>query len=353
MKYCLLLLVFICSFPGFSQNINNTKQEIDSLRSILKIYIEKSEKTDADLKEKIAFQQKLNEQTLNTISTQLSSASYPLTLLGIVITIASVWLSVYVSNIEKRIISLRGENEKLLAHNQKIKNDVVELNDLIHRDIKALFVKIKREETEYILERLISVPEDITNVIHTLLSRELLPDDFSKLKKAYLKFHKDEFSLDQGYMSSYVRSYTSVLIQHFLFASLTDKDIRMVVRQRIREYASSLAFDYDILNSNKDLIHLIDKYDVMDYQKELNDYFFGISRRSKDFFVETCNTFFLSIDKKDKRFSFFNIIKSDDIYMIVKKEIGKLLYSTYINDNTNTDDEKKTLEECKQLLDIQ
>src|SRR5690606_3282036 len=132
---------------------------------------------------------------------------------------------------ERKIIKLRNENEELLKQTKETKNEVVEINELIQKDIYGLFLKIKREETIHILNRLVKIPEDISNLSQELLSRELRQEDYSLLKKAYLKVKvkpekentSDFISFSSNY--NYKEAYLLLFFQHFLDLSLKDEEI--------------------------------------------------------------------------------------------------------------------------------
>ena len=75
-------------------SIENTKNEIENL------------------KQKLDFQQMIDEKMVESISNQLNAASYNLTLFGILITILGVILGVYVTIVENKVIKIREENKK-------------------------------------------------------------------------------------------------------------------------------------------------------------------------------------------------------------------------------------------------
>ncbi|MCA6416765.1 MAG: hypothetical protein IM589_13720, partial [Cytophagales bacterium] len=122
---------------------------------------------------RISSQQAFNEQILNGISLQLESASYNLTIFGLLFAIAAIGFGAYVTYVERKVVKIGDEAKILLSKNQKIKEDVEEINRLIQSDIYNLYLKIKREETGHIIERLINIPKDVLNVGDSLLAREL------------------------------------------------------------------------------------------------------------------------------------------------------------------------------------
>ena len=145
-------------------------------------------------------QEKVNEKTFESISNQISAASLNLTIFGILFSVAAIGLGLYVTFIERKIVLIREENKSLLSETKLVKDEVVKINTQIQKDIYGLFLKIKREETVHILERLIKIPEDISNLSQQLLSRELEKEDYLILKEAYLKL-KEKVSKNVFYNS--------------------------------------------------------------------------------------------------------------------------------------------------------
>lgn len=112
--------------------ISDLKEEV--------ILLTKSHNKDLEMFEKkLEFQQSLNEQTISSISIQLDSASYNLTIFGIIFGVLAIILGVYITFVERKIVEIFKKNEKLLSQSQSIKQEVEELNELIHKDIYGLF----------------------------------------------------------------------------------------------------------------------------------------------------------------------------------------------------------------------
>ena len=61
----------------------------------------------SDLIEKYECQDKSNEKTITSISSQICAASFNLTTFGIIFAILAILLGVYISNIEKKVVKIK------------------------------------------------------------------------------------------------------------------------------------------------------------------------------------------------------------------------------------------------------
>ena len=297
----------------------------------------------ATLKDKLDFQQKMSEQSISSISNQLDSASYNLTLFGLLFTIAAIGLGVYVTYIERKIVKIGEENKELLAKNQKIKEDVEAVNKLIQSDIYNLFLKIKREESAHILDRLVKVPRDIENVCESLLSRELEQEDFAKLRQAYLNLGENK--------NEYNQQYLVLFFQHFLGQSLRDEKLRQEISKFIPEGISS-SFKNDIVKSTSDFVTVIVDKGIQEFKPEINLFFNGLTNSEYKKFGVVYQMLFDNLKSRKNRFEIFNIVESVQDKRQAKIEFGKLLQDSYAADNP-TESELLVYAELKELLAAQ
>ncbi|PXY46452.1 hypothetical protein [Flavobacterium hydrophilum] len=336
MKKIVFLFLLLPIF-SFSDNT------IDSLRIVKnEIEIKNLQKSSNELQQKYDYQVKINEQTLNSISSQIGATSYNLSIFAFLFGLLAILLGVYVTWVERKIISLKDENEKLLKETKRTKGEVVAINDLIQKDIYGLFLKIKREETLHILDRLLKIPQDITNVCESLLSRELLPDDFIKLKNAFLALPEND-----EYGDEYKHSYKSLFFQHFFDMTLLDINLRKHMEKFI-PIAISQSFENDIIFSSKNFIALLNKKGINEFSKEINEFFKGLSKYQFSKFTPVYDLFCENLKDKNLIFELFNEIKSIPENRIAKIEYGNSILNKF-KQSDFTDDEKPILEELQQL----
>ncbi len=302
--------------------------------------IRQHESEMAILKDKFDFQQKMSEQSISSISNQLDSASYSLTIFGILFTIASIVLGFYVTFIERKNVRIGEENKELLSKNQKIKDDIEAINQLIQSDIYNLFIKIKREETVHILDRLLIVPKDITNVCNALLSRELEQEDFTKLRQAYLNLGENG--------GEYKHQYRVLFFQHFLSRSLCDENLKVDISDFIPIGILS-SFENDILKSTADFTTLVVDKSVHELQTEIRLFFNGLANSQYKNFSPVYQMFFDNLKSRKNRFELFSSVESVPEQRIAKIEYGKILQENYSNDNP-TQSELLALEDLKELI---
>lgn len=325
------ILLFILLIPLFaiSQNSNDS-----ILIQQNQLKIEELSEDLNDLQKKYEYQIKVNDQTLNSISNQIGATSFNLSIFAFLFGILAIGLGVYVTWVERKIIRIREENESLLKQTKQTKNEVVDINELIQKDIYGLFLKIKREETEHILKRLTIVPKDICNVSNELLSRELLEDDFEILKKAYLKLD------DQG---NYKEDYKIVLFQHFLDLVVKDNELGPAM---IEYYPTAIrcSFENDIVKSTEDFMKAILDLGFQKRDKEINSYIRGLSSSQHKEYTKVYEIIFNLLNKRDNQFKFYSLIGTEKDNRIGKVNFGKLLIEKY-SETELSDSEKAVIED--------
>jgi len=298
------------------------------------IKIQELSKDFSELQENYEYQIKVNDQTLNSISNQIGATSFNLSIFAFLFGILAIGLGVYVTWVERKIVKLRDENEELLKQTKETKNDVVAINELIQKDIYGLFLKIKREETIHILNRLVKIPEDISNLCQELLSRELKQEDFSLLKKAYLKLKlKSKKEPKPGYITlsgSHQNSYLLLFFQHFLDLSLKDEEIIPDLTDYFSD-AIDCAFENDIIKSTEDFTKALIDLGYQTKEKEINSFFNGISNSDFKNLEKIYLLFFDSLKIRDDKFKFYDLFDETKEIRIVKVNYGKLLISEYGN----------------------
>ncbi len=322
MKKLLLITLILFSLKSYSQTVKDTTLEyrISKIESKLESINKLNEKFE-NIKDKLDYQEKINTQTLNNISTQLSASSYSLTLFGALFAIAAIAVTFYVTYIERKIINMSEENKKLLAKSEKAKNEIEELNKLIQNDVYNLFLKIKREETRHIIDRLVEIPEDIGNVETVLLTRDLTSDDFLKLKKAYLKLEDTNANANKY-------RYKLVFFQHFLHLVLKDEDIKNDISNFIYDGIQS-CFKNDIIKSTSDFASVLVEVGIEKFKKEINSFFHGLSDSKYKNYYEVYDVLFEQLKVRKNQFEIYSLVESVPEKRIAKINFGKILQKTY------------------------
>jgi len=343
MRIIILILLLIPSLL-FSQKANDSLINIQQQKEI-----EKLTENFGELQKKYDYQIRINEQTINSISNQIGATSYNLSIFAFLFGVLAIGLGVYVTWVERKIIRIREENESLLKETKKTKDEVVAINELIQKDIYGLFLKIKREETVHILNRLVKIPEDITNLTEQLLSRELEEEDFSLLRKAYLKLKSDskEEEEDLGYDSDYINSYKLLFFQHFLDQSVKDEQIGPDL---IKYYENGVdcAFEIDIIKSTEDFMKAIVDLGFQSKSLEINSFIEALSQSSFKNFDTLYKIIFDSVKNRNDRFKLYGVISNDSKLRIGKTNYGLLLLDSYSN-TEQTESEKGILIEVNEF----
>jgi hypothetical protein len=142
--------------------------------------------------------------------------------------------------------------------------DIVEITKkAIDGHSTDLYKKLKREETLSLLMRLEEVPEDITNICPLLLSRDLLTEDFSRIRVSYLKTKDDSFD------RSVTDQYIILLTQHFPYESLKDIDIKIDIVSYINNSLLQNMFSRDIKNLFVQVFKYLKESGISDEQNKI------------------------------------------------------------------------------------
>jgi hypothetical protein len=344
MKKIFLFIIIIPTFI-FSQKANDSLLTITHQKQIESL----NKKIDI-LEGKYEYQVKINEQTLNSISNQIGATSYNLSIFAFLFGILAICLGVYVTWVERKIIRIREDNESLLKETIKTKEEVIEINELIQKDIYGLFLKIKREETVHILNRLVKIPEDITNLSEQLLSRELQEQDFSFLKKAYLKLkvNIEKHDNPNNYEIADKNKYQLLFFQHFLDLTIKDEEIGPDLISYYY-YAVDCSFKNDILKSTEDFMKAIIDLGFQTKSEEINSYINAISRSEFKDSKKVFKVIFDSLKTKNDRFKFYEVINNEEENKIGKINFGIILIDKYGNSEL-TESEKGILKEIRENI---
>lgn len=201
----------------------------------------------------------------------------------------------------------------------------------------------------YILNRLLKVPKDISNVSSELLSRELEREDFKILKKAYLSL--DELlPIKQGpYRSGleYKDSYKLIFFQHFLDLAIKDESIGpdLII---FYPHGIICSFENDILKSTKNFIKAIVDLGYQTRLEEISSFFKGLSNSSYCDFEELYMILFDGLKSRDDKFKFFNLIPDSKEYRVGKKNYGEILIKEF-EENEPTESENIAFERTKEI----
>lgn len=199
--------VWVCSTESQLSNVQNS---IDSLQCQY-----------ASLRVKSDVLTSIVETSNGSMSNQLTAANYLLALVAVVIVIVGALLGFYIRRKKLEVETM----VKIVENKKKIVDDIAattkELDKQIHSNIKELYQKLRMEETNALLDRLMLEPRDIVNLIRLLLARDLDDEGFYKVRTAYLKM-KTEIATD----SDVSDDYNMLFFQHYCYQAVKDDQIR-------------------------------------------------------------------------------------------------------------------------------
>jgi len=218
------------------------------------------------------------ETSNDCIANQLSAANYLLAFIAIVLTIGGAIIGFYV---RQKKLEVEGM-VKTVDEKKKTVDDIAqttkELDDQINSNVKELYQKLRKEETNALLDRLVLEPRDISNLIRLLLARDLDEDGFVKVRDAYLKLDDEpEEELDEGmgfirFDASSSEDYILIFFQHYCNQAVKDDLIRPELVKGFAEN-SNKAFKRDIIKSTIDLCRaLTDETSTFNKEEVLTAY---------------------------------------------------------------------------------
>jgi hypothetical protein len=352
------LLIIVILIFNFSIQGQNRRIKTDSIKiEISNLKLKNQElnlKVDYLNKENLRFFKNINSRQdyqseqvnnqvglINTafggISAELSSSSNFIGAFGIIITIISVLLGVYITKIERNIKSMKSDNETLLQKNIKIRQELESLSDKITKDSTGLYKIIHNEESNYILNRLISVPEDINNLFSSLTSRDLIEDNFLYLKEAFMQIKGG---------GTYDASYLILFFQHFSGLSTLDDDIKSDFIKNLK-ISFSNSYKNDVIKSINDFFNKILKQDISNYNVEINNYIVELGKSKFKVNDEIYFTLYNTVKGKDLKFKLYNIVSKAEDTINFRKKYGKLIADNNFEDLS--EEEKVIIDEINNL----
>lgn len=311
-----LLLLFFTPLIAISQD----KDSIVYWQKNFQNKISELNKKIETFQETVDRERAISDKTFNSLSNQLSASSNSLTLFGILFGVLAIGIGIYVTHIERKIVTLKEKNIDLLNQTLNVKKEVVEINRLIQTDISGLYKKLKKEETSHILNRLINVPKDITNLMDELLSRDLERADFDKLKISYQKLLPSDFF--------YTEKYRMLFFQHFSGLALKDSTTKEAFIKYIPT-GIECSFENDILKSTNEIFQYFIDDGLVNNKDAVNIYFKGLNKSKFRDYKKIYDLIFQKLSERDKQFLLAQMIESTSETKIAKINYGIQLINVY------------------------
>lgn len=220
------------------------------------------------------------EITNSSIGNQISMLNVSIAVFSFFFVIAGVFIGIYISNLEKRVVRIKEDIEKKEATINTLAKTVEETDKKIQSDINGLYIKLRDEESITLLKRLEEEPQDIENLGNLLLARQIKPDGFPILKAAFFKLLESGEIADRGSSDtlSYKERYLLLFLQHFMRDSMMDD----IIREELRSFFPQgiiCEFKRDVIKTTIDFCSVLsdnnvsfDKENILvDYLKAINN----------------------------------------------------------------------------------
>lgn len=257
----LMMLVFV---PIYGKNNPTEKYRVglkDSVEQIIQD-IRRIQTEQEVLDMKIDALEQLIDSSSSVIANEFSASNRVLTVSALVIAVIAILLGLFVAWIQNKVSKMSDTVKALTLSVEGKKKEVEDLVTEINTNFDSLFKRIRRADTLEYLKRLEAVPQDVTNIMEILLARELEPDDFQYLQRAYIKL-VDIGEEDGGqnlYGQDYGSRYRLLLFQHFCGHSIEDPFLRDRMVADLDRLVSC-CFDNDIRKSLSDVALVLEKRD--------------------------------------------------------------------------------------------
>lgn len=164
----------------------------------------------------------------DTIANEIAISDRFLSIASIVFALTALLIGVYITWCSNKMDKMKKSVEQKERDIIRLKEIVESTNRQIQDDIHGVYERLRLEDTNTLIERLRQVPEDISNIINLLLSRDLPETSFSILREAYDKVDKP----------AYIKKYFVLFFQHFADRILKDSKLRSYLIKNINELAT-------------------------------------------------------------------------------------------------------------------
>ena len=248
-------------------------------------------KLDA-LEGKTEFLANVVETANDGVSNQLSASNNLLAIVGVIVTIAAIWLGVQIEKKWHKMQSMAAtvdEKKKTVEElakivdekAEKVDNIAQETEDLdkkIHSSLTTLYQDLRKEETNALLDRLVQEPKDVSNLNTVLMAREIDESGYSKFREAYDKLKKEEAEHNNEFFThDYIGEYFVLFYQHFFYQAIKDDTISSEFG-KFYDSILSRAYESDVIRSTIGLCAALSEDDIthnkedilVDYLKALN-----------------------------------------------------------------------------------
>lgn len=257
------------------------------------------------------------ETSNSTIGNQISMLNVSIAIFSFIFVIAGVFIGIYISNLEKRVVKIKEDIEKKEATINTLAKTVEETDKKIQSDINGLYIKLRDEESITLLKRLEEEPQDIENLSKLLLARQIKPDGFSILKTAFLKLLQLGEIANRGGIGSlsYKEQYLLLFLQHFMRDSMMDD----IIREELRSFFPQgiiCEFKRDVIKTTIDFCSALSDNNVsFDKENILVDYLKAINNSDYSDLIELKNILENNISNQKLLLNAINKCKQDGVFL--------------------------------------
>ncbi|MCW7479471.1 hypothetical protein ND856_19380, partial [Leptospira bandrabouensis] len=203
--------------PNINEEFNKIHERINRLEFKISFLDEKYEHSI-----------ELSSKSIDHISNIISISSL---VLGVLILILTIFITVIYTR-----------TNQLIKKSSKHINEIKSIDNDIKFNISEIYKKIRNEEIEYIINRLIKVPEDIIHYSPKLLSTQIDQKYFEKFKNILTIYESKTYKTHREKSGDYL----VILFQHFPSQCLFDEYLYKKIEINI-PYLIDNSFENDLL----------------------------------------------------------------------------------------------------------
>lgn len=273
----LFVSVILWAAPSSMDQIEQKVNQIEKDQKEILHEIPSLERQQVLLDKKVTNLTDVIEASNSSINNSLTSTSNYLTVVSIILGLVAAALACYVTYLERKMTLMKDSVGEMCRTVSEKEKEVKKLVDEVNHDVEGLFKRIQREDTKAVLQRLVEVPEDIDNLIRSLFTRVLLPEDYLYLKKAFMKLKaqgtlakpkeivlNDNIRITAGIDPE--DAYLAVFFQHFTGKAVEDTDLSDKIVAYFKD-GLDLAFDNDVRMEIENLSKALSKKEA-DYDRK-------------------------------------------------------------------------------------
>lgn len=214
------------------------------------------------LESQVASLKDLLSHSNEMIANEIAISDRFLNIASIVFALTALLIGVYITWCSNKMDKMKKSVEQKEQDIIRLKEIVESANRQIQDDIHGVYKRLRLEETNTLIDRLRQVPEDISNIINLLLSRDLPETSFTVLREAFDEVEEPVYKI----------KYFMLFFQHFANRILKDLNLRSYLTENIGQLVQ-YAFKNDIIKTTDDIVNSMSCMQILEKKQVIVPYY--------------------------------------------------------------------------------